>query len=400
VTRHGSDEKSDGTYRIVHKQPPSVAIVMPLAKQLGGGELSFMHLMMSNHSGLVSWRVVFLEDGPMVEQVRGLGIPATVIAAGRMRQAHKTALTLIRLVKYLRRERIDLVIGWMAKAHLYASMPAWVLRIPAVWYNLGLSSRFSWMDRWATRLPARVILTNSKATRDSQASLRPLRPLRVVYPGVEIDRFNPDSLSSVRHIRTCLGLGSDGPVIGIVGRLQRWKGMHVVIEAMPSLVRDFPSAHCIIVGGRHSLEPEYEAFLRERIRALGLGGQIHMVGEQTNVEEWMQAMDVFVHASDAEPFGMVIIEAMALGKPVVSTSSGGPLEIIEDGVNGMVLPGATPEELAASIKRYLNDAAFAARIGEAAKLRARHFSTERFADELSNAVLSVLGRTSDAAFQG
>jgi glycosyltransferase involved in cell wall biosynthesis len=390
MTRHRASIRLDDRHRSAEVLP-RVAIVMPLATQLGGAEISLLHLLMSGQSRSVNWLVIFLQDGPMVDQVRRLEIRVTVIPAGRMRQAHRTVLTLVRLVMCLRRERIDLVIGWMAKAHLYASLPAWLLRIPTVWYNVGLSSRFSWIDRWATRLPANAILANSKATSDSQASLRPIRPVTVVYPGVELDRFNSDSLPSVRQVRERLGLGSDGPVIGTVGRLQRWKGMHLVIEAMPSLLKDFPTAQCVIVGGRHSLEPDYERFLHERIRALSLDDQVQIVGQQANVQEWMQAMDVFVHAASAEPFGIVIIEAMALGKPVISTSSGGPLEIIEDGVNGLVLPSATPQELAWGIKQYLDDRAFAARIGEAAKVRAHQFSTERYADELLAAAQSVLG---------
>ena len=95
--------------------------------------------------------------------------------------------------------------------------------------------------------------------------------------------------------------------------MQRWKGIHVLIEAMPIILKAHPDAHCVVVGGRHALEPDYPEFVQAKIGDLGLEAQVTLVGLQHNVPEWMQAMDVIVHASDHEPFGIVVIEAMALG---------------------------------------------------------------------------------------
>src|SRR5439155_3346393 len=119
-----------------------------------------------------------------------------------------------------------------------------------------------------------------------------------------------------------------------VGRLQRWKGFHVLVEAMPRILRSHPAAQCVLVGGEHALEPDYKRFLEDRITSLGLQERIHLVGQQQNVAEWTTAMDVFVHASDREPFGMVVVEAMALGKPVVASADAGPTEVITPGVDG------------------------------------------------------------------
>jgi glycosyltransferase involved in cell wall biosynthesis len=155
--------------------------------------------------------------------------------------------------------------------------------------------------------------------------------------------------------------------------------MHVLVEAMPAVLASHPDACCILVGGKHDLEADYHDFLARRITALGLTECVRLVGLQRNVPEWMQAMDVVVHASDNEPFGIVVIEAMALGKPVVAGATGGPREVITDRVNGLLAPYGDPDRLAGAILRYLDDPGFAQRAGRAARERAEQFSTKSYA---------------------
>ncbi len=119
-----------------------------------------------------------------------------------------------------------------------------------------------------------------------------------------------------------------------------------------------------------------------------------MMGRQTNVPEWMQAMDVVVHASDREPFGIVVVEAMTLGKPVVAAKPGGPEEIITDQVDGQLTPHwRTLPPWRRAISRYLDEAAFARRCGEKAHERAAEFSSEKFARRTGVALRSLPSST-------
>lgn len=367
-----------------------VAIIMPLAEQRGGGELMLLHLMQQGRGAGVEWLVIFLEDGPMVAQVARLGVTTQVIPAGHLRQVHRFGWTILRIARLAWRERVQLLFGWMGKAQLYGGPAARLAGIPAAWYQLGIPLDKNVFDRMATRLPALGILACSQAGADAQARIAPKRPLRVVYPGGELERFEPERLPSPPEARRRLGLPPDGPLIGIVGRLQRWKGMHVLIEAMPLILRTHPAARCVVVGGDHAQEPEYPALLRERICALGLEDKVTLAGLQRNIPEWMQAMDVIVHASDHEPFGIVVIEAMALGKPVVAGDAAGPTEIITDGVNGLLSPYGDAPALAQAVLRYLNGPEFAQRTGSAARQRALEFSTKRYAQNFIATVQDLL----------
>ncbi|MEH2347708.1 MAG: glycosyltransferase family 4 protein [Nostoc sp.] len=371
-------------------------IVMPLAEQRGGGEMMLWDLVQQGRNAGVEWLVIFLESGPMVEQVKSLGIDARVVESGRLRQIHRFIGAVFRIAAIARRERADIIINWMWITHISGGLAAMLAGLPAVWYQLEVPSDKTWLVRLATLIPARAIITLSQNGKQAQAEIWPHRPTPLVYPGVALDRFEPNALPTPQEARCKLGLPLHGPLIGIVGRLQRWKGMHVLVQAMPKILEKYPDAHCVVVGGKHDFEPDYEDFLKAEITNLGLKEQVIMAGLQRNIPEWVQAMDVFVHASDKEPFGIVIIEAMALGKPVIAGDAGGPTEIITDGMNGLLTPYGDADKLAIAILRYLDEQEFAQNAGIAARQRALDFSTQNYAQNFISAIRSAIPSVSSA----
>jgi glycosyltransferase involved in cell wall biosynthesis len=370
--------------------PFRVLVVMPLATALGGGEQMLRQLLRHGRGEQVEWIVVFLRDGPMIEETRAFGIESHLMVAGRFREIGKRVRAVRRIAALARERRVHLVLGWMASGQLVAGAAAWLAGVPCAWFQVG-TPRPDWLDRIATSLPARGVLVLSRQSGEAQARLRPARRQRLVYPGTSLDAFDPAALPTPAELRPRLGLPLAGPLVGMIGRLQRWKGMHVLVDAMPAVRRAHPNAQAVIVGGVHETEPGYAAQLVLQVRGLGLEDAVRFAGFQANASEWMQAMDVVVHASDREPFGIVVIEAMALGKPVVAGSEGGPAEIITDGVDGLLAPYGDAAALARAICRYLDDPAFAARCGSAARVRAAAFDERRYAIETVAALRSFAG---------
>ena len=367
-------------------RPTTVLIVMPLAEQRGGGELMLRQLVENGRGRGVEWVVVFLHDGPMVGEFRRFGLKVVAIEAGRMRDPHRAIAAIAQIARVARRERATLVLGWMEKGQVYGGPAAVLARRPAVWFQLGTPRQRSWLASLATALPTRGVITVSRTGALAQAAMRPSRPQRMVYPGAELDRFDGALLPLPAELRARLGLPADGPLVGIVGRLQRWKGIHVLVDAMALLRHSHPDAHCVVVGGAHDLEPRYGGEVQRQVARLGLERHVTLAGFQTNVHDWMQAMDVVVHASDREPFGIVVIEAMALGKPVVAGSAGGPREIVTDGVDGLLADYGDAPALAAALRRYLDDPQFASAVGAAARRRAADFSAPRYAQNVITAL--------------
>lgn len=163
-----------------------------------------------------------------------------------------------------------------------------------------------------------------------------------------------------------------------------------MLTAVADLVADFPELGVLVVGGEHPLEPEYGPWLRGFARELGLADRVRFTGYQANVAEWMAAMDIVVNASRGEPFGMAIVEAMALGKAVVGPRDGGPLEIVRDGEDGLLVPPGDSVSLAGALRRLLEDPSERARLGREARRRARAFSPARLAEATATVLRQVV----------
>jgi glycosyltransferase involved in cell wall biosynthesis len=364
------------------------AVVMPVATERGGAEATLLQLLQHAPAG-TDWHVIFLEPGPMVEKVRGFGADATVVPAGRVRQLWEAARAVRRIGSVLRSWRADSVVSWMSKGHLYAAPAAAALDLPALWFQQGMPSSTDPIDRLVTLLPTGAVLTPSRTVATAQHALWPHPATRVAYPGIDLDELAGSDVSQARRQVEEFGIPPVAPVVGLVGRLQRWKGIDVLVSALPGVIQAHPEAHLVVVGGDHALEPGYGDSLVALAEELGIADRVHLVGYQRDARSWMAAFDVAVHASDVEPFGLVVLEAMALGKPLIAGAKGGPAEIIRDGVEGFLVPYGDSAGLSRRIVDYLDDPELGRRTGAAAISRAREFSPDRFATDVVHSLLLV-----------
>lgn len=382
-----------GAWPAMQPEGPKVGLVMPLATVRGGAEQMLLDLCRQRTVTRSRLAVAFLEDGPLVGTVRSLGLPVALIPRGQLRQPHRFAATVARLAQWVRSERLEGVVSWMPLAHLYAG-PAGLATVGAdrvVWFQHGLVSRkaTAWMDWLPARVPAREVWLPSRHTAEAHRRLAPELSVRVIYPSVDLARFAPARLPSASEARRRLGLPATTPTVGMVSRLEPWKGCTTLVAAAPAILRRMPEARFVIVGGPHFSAPDYPERLRAMAAKLGVHERFTWAGHQADVPTWMQAMDVVVHASWGEPFGMTVLEAMALGKPVVAAASGGPLESVRDGVDGLLVPPGEPGSLADAVSRFLQHPAEARAFGARAQVRAQHFSASEMARTVGASLHSV-----------
>ncbi|CAM3644237.1 glycosyltransferase family 4 protein [Cohnella lubricantis] len=359
-----------------------VGIVMPLAGLRGGAEIMLLHLLKANkRTGNADFSILFLEDGPLAHEAKALGYSVTVCSAGKLRQIGRFLRTEWAIFVWLKRERIHYVLSWMSKAHLYAGPVAYLSRVESAWYQHGFSSMDA-MERWINRIPAKAIACPSEATRTVQASHNDKVPAIVIYPSVDLEEYDTTKLPSKSAARDELGLPADATVIGIVARLQRWKGIHTFLEAASIVSKSSPGIRFVVVGGPHESEPDYPGELRAQAEKAGIADQVIFAGHQSNVPLWVQSFDILVHASDKEPFGMVIIEGMALGKAVIASREGGPRESIQDGKSGLLVPPQDACKLADAMRRLMTDTALYDSVSKAGLERVKSFGSERLAKEV------------------
>ena len=193
----------------------------------------------------------------------------------------------------------------------------------------------------------------------------PSRRLSLIYPPIDLDVF--DDRRPATLTRSSLGLESSALCFAMVGLLHPWKGQIVFLKAARRVFDRVPDARAVIVGGPPHGGQRYADELKALAGDLGIADRVVFTGFRADVSEILKLMDILVHASiSPEPFGRVIVEAMAMHRPVVASRAGGPLEIIEDGRNGFLVPPGDDEALAARIIDLLEDRDLSARIAEAA----------------------------------
>jgi len=367
-------------------------ITSPYGARLGGAENMLGTFLRHVDRERVEPIVVFFEPGPFEQEVVGLGIRTAIVPTGRMRQLRKLFVAVRTLAALIRRERPDLVLNWMPKAHLYGATAA-VLSGRGdrlVWWQHGIPEAH-WLDRLATLLPARAVGCSSRVSADAQSRLWPRRTSFVVYPGIEKPTFPTPRMTDA--LRAELGLPPGKPVIGIVGRLQPWKGQDRLIRALAELRRDGADACALIVGGTaYDLSPEYEPYLLELVRELGLDGSVFFTGRVADSAPFLALMDVLVNASQAEPFGLVLIEAMSLEVPVVAVDAGGPAEIVVADQSGVLVPSSDPAVLARGVQRLLSDDGFRRQLAETGRRRFEAlFTAERMSSEIDDILIRLAG---------
>jgi len=220
-----------------------------------------------------------------------------------------------------------------------------------------------------------------------KGGVRPER-LRTLYSGLDMTRV-VDQKSGL-DARRRFGIPAEAPVIGTVANLFERKGYEVMIEALPTIVKTSPAVHYLIVG---SGDAAYEARLKAMAEALRLESRVHFAGFQQSVYPCLAAMDLYVHPALMEGFGIAVLEAMAMRKPVVATTTGGLPEIVQEGETGMLVPPGDSKALAKAVSSLLQDPARCRQLGEAGRARvAAHFTVEAMMDGLVSGYESLLGR--------
>jgi len=358
-----------------------LVVTVPWRERLGGAEIMLWRFLSRVDTGRFDVTVVFFEPGPFRDDVAALpGIRTVAVPIARLRDVRRTGAATRALAGVLRDTRPDLLLNWVAKAQLYGASAAALAGCAdrVVWWQHGIPHGH-WMDRLATALPARAVGCSSTVAAWAQARQHPRRPTFVVHPGVEPDRAVPVA-------RRDLGIAPQRTVIGIVGRLQPWKGQHRVIEAVGRLRDTGHDVHALVVGGdAHGLSPQYGDRLDRCIGELGLRDRVTMTGQVGDPSPYIAAMDVLVNASEREPFGIVVLEAMAQEVAVVAVGDGGARDIVEDGVSGVLVARPDAALIAAGVGAMLDDDGRRQRIAAAGRERLlARFTAQRMTDRLQD----------------
>ena len=303
----------------------------------------------------------------------------------------KAARTVLDNVMFLRRRGIGLVhLNNSITGHHEWMVAAAMAGVPCVVHERGLSESYSRLDRTLARRLA-LIIPMSRWIRDHMVS-RGVSPdnIRIMYDGLD-----PDSRVATRRaldLRQQWGVHDDQRVVGIVGNVREWKGQETVVRAMIEVARTYPNVVCFIVGASTAADGPFEARLKRLIAEAGIGENVRFTGYQNDVPSFVNMMEFVIHASvQPEPFGMVVLEAMAQRKAVIGSRAGGVIEMLLEGETGYSFPPGDWRVLASLMVKLLSDANHAKQLGENGYHRLiNSFTMKRYMSDLHEAYRAIL----------
>jgi glycosyltransferase involved in cell wall biosynthesis len=349
---------------------------------VGGSYYSLLSLMQGLNKSKYELHVMFCQDNMLISEFKkvsphvyinnfGPSQSIPVKTAGDVikwpyRVVDKLLLKQFKLKRIIHEIKPDLV-------HLnngYACMHEWMLAcslagIKVLAHDRGTEYPCNTQTKLFVRLLDAIICV-SDSFKDNVVRQR-LRPKRIrrVYNGISIDSFQNTDPSESGRIKKEFGVMDGQPLVGIVGNIIRWKGQLVVLQAIKEVKKTVPDIKCLIMGKVAQRSEDYKEELDAYVRDNDLGNNIIFTGFRTDVPTILNALNILIHASvEPEPFGRVVLEGMAMRKPVIATNFGGPTEIVLQYETGVLVPPNDPEKMADAINYCLSNKERAREMGE------------------------------------
>jgi len=297
---------------------------------------------------------------------------------------------MFRLIKIIKDHKIDIVHGQGARAEFFARLASGLfcrsgyvstIAMPVEGYDVGPMKMLLYkaFDRFSERFVDRFLVVSSVLAQTMiQGHGIPREKVVKIYNGIETDYYKPhDQEEGRRRVRQEYSVNDSEVLIGSLGRLVWQKGFEYFIHAMPILIRDLPEAKFLIVG-----EGPLRQELEGQTRSLGIQDRLVFTGHRNDIRDMMAAMDIIVIPSLLEGFPMITLEAMAMEKPIVTTSIDGIMEQIRDGREGLLIAPKSPPALAQAVKRLVDNPDYARSLGINARAKVvRDFSVHKMIAE-------------------
>ena len=332
------------------------------------------------------------ELGRLFVPVSALGVEVMPIECSRLRADSLPGFlkTVYQVAQVTRKRHIDLIHCNDYMPNQYAVFSSKLTRTPIVTHvRLLLSKRA--VSRTFLRISDRII-ANSQAVTDRLLAngIAPAR-LRVIHNSVDLCKyqFSPDRRS---RFRAQWGVNKETFLVGVFGRICKAKGQDIAIRALARVLETCPNVQLVVLGSTF-IDDSQDFFreLKRLVRQFGLEHQVIFTGFLENPVDAYSGIDVLMLPSEEEPFGRVLIEAMAAERPVIATDCGGPREIVADGITGRLVPPKDVDALASAMVEMATQRAMASCMGKRGREEAeRRFNSEMMARKVEQVYRELL----------
>lgn len=350
---------------------------------VGGGEHSFADLILNLPERLKPI-IITPSGGDLNEKFKHVGLDTHTIPMPSLRPWHfEHILRGFKLYcQYCRGHNIQLIYANGSRPAFYGGIVGRLLGIPVVWH-CRVAERDPYLDFLLVRLSTKIV-ANSKATA-SRFKKHYHSKIHVVYNGLDLNWLKDESVHRAKLA------GNDWKVLLVVGRASKWKRHDLALSAFEEVARSDPKVHLVCLGAKDQLEQEWWETLQEQTRNSTFSERVHWIGQVDDVRPWLKAAVVLILPSENEPFGRVLVEAMALGVPVVATRSGGVPEIVRDGEEGVLVASGKAEEIALAIEKILKDNTLRQCLARSSIQRAEFFKIDKHVADMTRLFEETLG---------
>ena len=353
------------------------------SRSLGGLELSTLRLAKGMKSKGAYAMVIVPPSSPLQQRAVELGLNMVTLAP---RWKYGDIPVALHLAGILRDNNIERVVLMQSQDIHLASLASYFSPSAKLVFYQQMDSRHNKRDFWHTWIFSTLSLwiTLTRGMRENVLACTRMagKKVKVVPLGTDVHRFDP-SLFGQREARSFFGLPHDKKIIGVLGRLDPGKGQEVLLRAVPEVAKRNPEVLFVIAGDETAGEPGYKTYLEKLCHEIGANRHVKFLSFTDDVPRLMAALDIFVLPSFGETFGLVVIEAMAMEKPVIATNAGGLPEIIADGQTGLLVEPRNVEAVATAIEKLLVDEKLRTSLAHAAREDAlRRFSMGSCVDAL------------------
>lgn len=311
-----------------------------------------------------------LTGGEMAEEIKKKGVPAEVVDLKKILSGEGVRKG-IRLYKFIKKENIQLVVTYHHDADIWGGVVAKISGVPVVSSRRDIGYQLERKHIWAYRLLNRFftrIVSVSDAVKREIGKREWANPDKIItiYNGVEFSKYNNVPLEKTIALKKSLGIGTEDKVIGMLSTFRPVKGHKYLVQAVKEIVAKHKDIKVLVFGYK---ETDYYREIEKQIKNLGLEGYFICPGETRDIPLALSTFDIFVTPSESEGFSNAIIEAMAAGKPVIATNSGGNPEAVVHGVTGLLVPPCNSNAIYEAIETLLNDMEFINTMGIAGQKR-------------------------------
>ena len=364
-------------------------LVIDSASEIGGAEIFLLRFLEKlDKKKYVPQFLLLQKEGRLSNELLEMGYQITNVSidfsAWRKEQSKfntikliisgiKSIPQLLQTALMIKRMKIDIIQTSCNKSHIFGTVLAFFTGIPVLWtlHDFISKEHFPFLLRkllvFFSFFAGRIIAFSDAVSRQFACEGAPPEKIVTIHHGIDADNFRGKAKGNIRKE---LGIPESKKVITLIGRISYWKGQEYFVKGIPKIIARYPDALFLIVGDAIFGETAVKQKIEKLIIDMGLTDYCIMTGWRNDIPDILKETDILVHASSSpEPFGLILLEGMAMGKPVIATKAGGVAEIVVNDVTGLLVSPADSNAIADAVIYILSNPETGGKMGRAGQER-------------------------------